>query len=73
MSRARRKPHNEEFSSDNDDIRSVTTIIPHELERADEEDEAAAAEHEDRWSSCEVGRLRTPGPSLVVSDDDEHH
>ena len=69
---AREQRHNE-FSSDDDDARSVVTVVPHELERVDEEDEEAAAEHEDRRrSSREVGRPRTPEPSLAVFDDDEH-
>lgn len=65
--------HNEEFSSDDDDARSVATVVPHELGRVDEEDEEAAAEHEDRRrSSREVGRPRTPEPSLAEFDEDDH-
>jgi len=71
---AREQRHNEEFSSDDDDARSVATVVPHELERVDEEDEEAAAEHEDRRrTSREVGRPRTPEPSLAEFDDDDHH
>ena len=71
---AREQSHNEEFSSDDDDARSVATVVPHELGRVDEEDEEAAAEHEDRRrSSREVGRPRTPEPSLAGFDDDGHH
>lgn len=33
------RENNEVFSSNDDDARSVTTIVPHELERVDEEDE----------------------------------
>ena len=71
---AREQHQNEEFSSGDDDTRSVATVVPHELERVDEEDEEAAAEHEDRRrSSREVGRPRTPEPSLTEFDDDDHH
>ena len=71
---AREQHRSEEFSSDDDDTRSVATVVPHELERVDEEDEEAAAEHEDRRrSSREVGRPRTPEPSLAEFDDDDHH
>jgi hypothetical protein len=71
---AREQRHSEELSSDDDDVRSVGTVVPHELERVDEEDEEAAAEHEDRRrSSREVGRPRTPEPSLAEFDDDDHH
>ena len=69
-----RDQHGEEFPSDDDDTRSVATVVPHELQRVDEEDEEAAAEHEDRRrSSREVGRPRTPEPSLAEFDDDDHH
>ena len=72
---AREQQHrNEEFSTDDDDTRSVATVVPHELGRVDEEDEEAAAEHEDRRrSSREVGRPRTPEPSLAEFDEDDHH
>ena len=71
---AREQHRNEGFSSDDDDTRSIATVVPHELERVDEEDEEAAAEHEDRRrSSREVGRPRTPEPSLAEFDDDNHH
>ena len=69
-----REQHGEDFSTDDDDARSIATVIPHELGRVDEEDEEAAAEHEDRRrSSREVGRPRTPEPSLAEFDDDDHH
>ena len=71
---AREQHHNEEFSNDDDDARSVATVVPDELGRVDEEDEDAAAEHEDRRrSSREVGRPRTPEPSLAEFDEDDHH
>jgi len=70
----REQHHSDEFSNDDDDARSVSTIVPHELERVDEEDEEAAAEHEDRRrSSREVGRPRTPEPSLAEFEDNDHH
>ena len=57
---------------DDDDARSVAIVVPQELERVDEEDEEATAEHEDRRrSSREVGRPRTPKPSLVEFNDDD--
>ena len=71
---AREQSHNEEFSGDNDDARSIATVVPHELGAEDEEDEEAVAEHEDRRrSSREVGRPRTPEPSLAEFDDEDHH
>ena len=71
---AREQRHNEEFSGDDDDARSVATVVPHELGAVDEEDEEAIAEHEDRRrSSREVGRPRTPEPSLAEFDDEDHH
>jgi hypothetical protein len=73
-SQAREQQQHEEFSADDDDARSVATVVPHELGRVDEEDEEAAAEHEDRRrSSREVGRPRTPEPSLAEFDEDDHH
>jgi len=70
---ASEEQHNEEFSTDDDDTRSVATVVPHELGTVDEEDEEAAAEHEDRRrSSREVGRPRTPEPSLAEFDEDDH-
>ena len=46
-----RRHHGAEFLNDgNDDACSVAAVVPHELERVDE-DEEAAAEHKDRcWS-----------------------
>ena len=71
---AREQQQNEEFPPDDDDARSVATIVPHELGRVNEEDEEAAAEHEDRRRfSREVGRPRTPEPSLAEFDEDDHH
>ena len=71
---AREQRHDGEFSNDDDDARSVVTVVPHDLERADEEDEESVAEHEDRRrSSREVGRPRTPEPSLAEFDEVHHH
>jgi hypothetical protein len=69
---AREQRRSEEFSTDDDDTRSIATVVPHGLERVDE-DEEAVAEHEDRRrSSREVGRPRTPEPSLAEFDEEEH-
>lgn len=59
------RENNEVFSSNDDDARSVTTIVPHELGRVDEEMRLEViAEREDRrWSSREVGQPRTLEPS----------
>jgi len=52
----REQHHSDEFLNDNDEACSVSTIIPHELERVDEEDEKVAAECEDHCCSThEVG------------------
>jgi hypothetical protein len=66
-----------EMDSD-DDARSIHTIIPHELERVDEEDEDQLAadeeEEEDRRRRREeLGRPRTPEPTgmmITMTDDD---
>ncbi|KNZ76186.1 hypothetical protein J132_11306 [Termitomyces sp. J132] len=47
---------------DDDDSRSVRTIVPHELERVDEEDEEQR-EEERRRRNDELGRPRTPEPT----------
>ena len=52
------KEHSEEFSSDDDGVRSVAT--PHESQGVDGENKGAAAQHEDRRrSGCEVCRLQS--------------
>ncbi|EMD31989.1 hypothetical protein CERSUDRAFT_144523 [Gelatoporia subvermispora B] len=78
-------PHSEElhdsFISDDDDARSVATVVPHELERVDEEDEeqlAAEAEEEDqrrqRRDELERERPKTPEPTGIgMSEDDDEH
>lgn len=64
-----------DFMNDDDDARSVSTVIPHELERVDEEDEEQLAaeeeEEERRRRRDELGRPRTPEPSGMGMDDDE--
>ncbi|KAI0689165.1 hypothetical protein BC835DRAFT_1283558 [Cytidiella melzeri] len=66
----------DEYSSDDDDVRSVSTIVPHELERVDEEDEdqIAAEEEEERRTRTNEMRPRTPEPTRMGmhEDDDEH-
>jgi hypothetical protein len=66
----------DEYSSDDDDARSISTIVPHELERVDEEDEEqiAAEEEEERLRRSHEVRPRTPEPSRMgmQEDDDEH-
>ena len=53
---AREQNHSDEFSNDDVDARSVSTVVPHELERVNAEDKEATAEHEDCCrSSREVG------------------
>ena len=44
---ARDQRHIEEFVGDDDDARSVATVVPHEPGAVDKEDGDAAAEHED--------------------------
>lgn len=65
--------HSEEYDDD-DDARSIATIVPHELERVEEEDEEqiAAAEEEERRQRSEEVRPRTPEPTGMGMDDDEH-
>ncbi|KAH9918701.1 uncharacterized protein BXZ73DRAFT_52796 [Epithele typhae] len=65
----------DDFASDDDDTRSISTVTPHELERVDEEDEeqiAAEEEEEQRRSRDELGRPRTPEPTgMGMTEDDE--
>lgn len=64
-----------EFIGDDDDARSVSTVIPHELERVDEEDEEQLAaeeeEEERRRRRDELSRPRTPEPTGMGMDDEE--
>ncbi|KAL4253671.1 Centrosomal and Immune Signaling Modulator [Abortiporus biennis] len=67
-----------EYVHDDDDARSVSTVVPHELERVEEEDEEQLAaeeeEEERRRRRDELGRPRTPEPTGmgIAEDDDEH-
>jgi hypothetical protein len=62
----------DEYMSDDDDARSVGTVVPHELERVDEEDEEAASEDEERRRTRdELGRPSTPEPTGMGGSDDE--
>jgi hypothetical protein len=67
---------------DDDDARSIRTIVPHELERVEEEDEDQIAKQEEpqdedeeeerRTRRVELGRPRTPEPmSLGMTHDEE--
>ncbi|KAF8548614.1 hypothetical protein OG21DRAFT_1560880 [Imleria badia] len=65
-------------ADDDDDASSIHTIVPHGLERVDEEDEDQLAiedddEEERRRRRDELGRPRTPEPTGMgmVEDDDE--
>lgn len=62
------------YMSDDDDARSINTIVPHELERVDEEDEEQLAAEEDverRRRRDELGRPRTPEPTGMGMVEDE--
>ncbi|KIP09780.1 hypothetical protein PHLGIDRAFT_126079 [Phlebiopsis gigantea 11061_1 CR5-6] len=67
----------EDFSSDDDDARSVSTVVPHELERVEEEDEeqlAAEEEEAERRARRDEVRPRTPEPTgMGMHEDDEEH
>lgn len=68
--------HSDEYSSDDDDVRSISTIVPHELERVEEEDEEqlAAEEEEERRRRRDEVRPRTPEPTgMGMSEDDDEH
>ncbi|KAI8986822.1 hypothetical protein BD414DRAFT_515051 [Trametes punicea] len=59
---------------DDDDARSISTIVPHELEPVDEVDEeqvAAEEEEERRRRRDELGRPRTPEPTGMGMSEDE--
>ncbi|KAH9939172.1 hypothetical protein B0H21DRAFT_698552 [Amylocystis lapponica] len=68
-----------ESESDDDDARSINTVVPHELERVDEEDEdqmAVEEEEEERRRRRDEVRPRTPEPSgmgMVEDDDEREH
>jgi hypothetical protein len=66
-------------TSDDDDARCIRTIVPHELERVEEEDEDQISkqeqqdeDEESRTRRVELGRPRTPEPmSLGMTHDEE--
>jgi hypothetical protein len=63
--------------ADDDDTRSIRTVVPHELERVEEEDEdqlARQEEDEEDDRRRQLGRPRTPEPmgmGMNVTEDDE--
>ena len=64
------------YQGDDDDASSIHTIVPHELERVDEEDEDQLVNEEEededrRRRRDELGRPRTPEPTGMGMDDDE--
>ena len=63
------------YMSDDDDARSINTVVPHELERVEEEDEEQLAAEEDverRRRRDELGRPRTPEPTgMGLAEDEE--
>ncbi|KAH9918687.1 uncharacterized protein B0H18DRAFT_1086818 [Fomitopsis serialis] len=64
----------EHYMSDDDDARSINTIVPHELERVDEEDEEQLAAEDDverRRRRDELGRPGTPEPTGMGMVEDE--
>lgn len=69
--------HNGSYQADDDDASSIHTIVPHGLERVDEEDEdQLVPEEEDdedrRRRREELGRPRTPEPTgMGMAEDDE--
>ena len=58
---------------DDDDSRSICTVVPHELETVQEEDEGDIEESEEERSARreELGRPRTPEPSSLGMRDDD--
>ncbi|EKM56851.1 uncharacterized protein PHACADRAFT_254197 [Phanerochaete carnosa HHB-10118-sp] len=73
--RRQRSHSDDEYASDDDDARSISTVVPHELERVDEEDEEslAADEEAERRQRQDEMRPRTPEPTGMGmhEDDDE--
>lgn len=73
--RRQRSHSDDDFASDDDDVRSISTVVPHELERVDEEDEEslAADEEAERRQRQDELRPRTPEPTGMGmhEDDDE--
>ncbi|KAF7984938.1 hypothetical protein HWV62_9857 [Athelia sp. TMB] len=79
------KEDDEEFANeDDDDARSICTVIPHKLERVEEEDEEQAeqqeadeVDEERRRRRSKLGRPRTPEPTHLgmphSEDEEEQH
>jgi hypothetical protein len=70
--------YEEEFGHDDNAARSIRTVVPHELERVEEDEDQLAQQEEDEeddWRRQRVGRPRTPEPMgmgmNVTEDDDE--
>jgi hypothetical protein len=61
----------EEYMSDDDDTRSVGTVVPHELDRVEEQDEESVSEDEERRRRRNELRPSTPEPRGGDSDSDE--
>ncbi|KAI6132396.1 hypothetical protein EV401DRAFT_1917556 [Pisolithus croceorrhizus] len=64
------------YRGEDDDTSSIHTIVPHQLERVDEEDEDQLLNEEEddddrRRRREELGRPRTPEPTGMGMDDDE--
>lgn len=64
------------YRGEDDDTSSIHTIVPHELERVDEEDEDQLVNEEEddedrRRRREELGRPRTPEPTGMGMDDDD--
>jgi hypothetical protein len=64
--------HSEFDAEDDDDIRSVGTAVPHELDRVEEEDEEALRSTSDDEEAHRAPRPRTPEPGSLGLDEDEH-
>lgn len=66
----------ERYRDDDDDASSIHTVVPHELERVEEEDEDQAERHEEdddrRRTREDLGRPRTPEPSGMGMRDDDY-
>lgn len=67
---------NGRYRGEDDDTSSIHTIVPHELERVDEEDEDQLVNEEEddedrRRRREELGRPRTPEPTGMGMDDDD--
>lgn len=64
------------YRGEDDDTSSIHTVVPHELERVDEEDEDQIMNEEEddedrRRRREELGRPRTPEPTGMGMDDEE--